>query len=438
MTHSIGIRKEDKNKWERRVPVVPADLEKLAQSENLKFKVQSSPIRIFSDQSFEQAGAEISGELETTPVVLAVKEIPKDLLVKNTTYMFFSHTVKGQSYNMDMLRQLMDKKCSLIDYERIADDQGRRLVFFGRHAGLAGMVDTLRALGQRMIHEGIPQTPLGEIKAAYQYEDLGACKTHLKQIGEKIVQNGIPGMTGPLVVGFAGYGNVSAGAQEILYNFPVETVLPGDLAQLTASKTFDPCKLYKVVFREQDMFCPLDPSRSFDLNTYFTRPELYTGCFETFLPHLTVLVNCIYWDTPYPVLVTKQYLKQAYGKGKSPRLKVIGDITCDIEGSIACTTKATPPDNPVYVYDPETGRVTDGVQGPGPVIMAVDNLPCEFPKEASETFSRALFPFLPALARADYTTDFNRLDLPAELKRAMILFKGEFTEDYRFMEKFLS
>lgn len=438
MTHPIGIRREDKNKWERRVPVVPSDLEKLVSSDKLKFSVQSSPIRVFSDPAFEGAGANISDELETSPVVLAVKEIPKDLLVANTTYMFFSHTVKGQSYNMDLLRRLMDLKCSLIDYERIVDDKGRRLVFFGRHAGLAGMVDTLRALGQRMIHEGTQDTPLGEVRPAYQYEDLDACKTHLKGIGEKIAKDGMPGLTGPMVVGFAGYGNVSAGAQEILDCFPVEAVTPQDLEQLTASKDFDNCKLYKVVFKEEDMFCPIDASTPFDLNTYFTQPELYTGCFETHLPHLSVLVNCIYWDTPYPVLVTREYLKQAFEKGAAPRLKVIGDITCDIEGSVVCTTKATPPDNPVYVYDPETGKVRDGVEGNGPVIMAVDNLPCEFPKESSETFSNALFPFIPALARADYTTNFDSLDLPAELKRAMILFKGEFTPDYEFMKKFLS
>lgn len=439
--HSIGIRKEDKNRWERRVAVVPSDMDSLISNEKLDFIVQSSPIRTFADPEFEKAGAGIAQELENCQVILAVKEIPVNLLQKNTTYLFFSHTVKGQAYNMEMLKKLMALRCNLIDYERIVDSDGKRIVFFGRHAGLAGMVDTLWALGQRLVYEGHADTPFREIKHAWEYKNLQECKDQLKVIGSKIESGGIPGWQGPIIMGFTGYGNVSQGAQEILDCFPVKSIAPEELEELCAGFDYDPRKIYKVVFHEKHMVKPINKDLSFDLNKYFTCPQKYFGIFEKYLLYLNVLVNCIYWDKQYPKLVTKDFLKSSYDSDFAPgslsNLKVIGDITCDIEGSIECNTKAAKPDNPVYVYEPRTGKTIDGVIGNGPVIMAVDNLPCEFPRESSQAFSQSLYPFLPALAKADYNTGFNDLNLPPALKKAMILYKGEFTPDYRFMEDFL-
>jgi alanine dehydrogenase len=152
---------------------------------------------------------------------------------------------------------------------------------------------------------------------------------------------------------------------------------------------------------------------------------------------MNVLVNCIYWDTPYPRLITKASIKSLYAGPKPPRLKVVGDISCDIEGSIEFTLKATEPDNPVFVYNPEKNTMEDGVAGNGPVVMSVDNLPCEISRESSEHFSKALLPFLPAIAEADYTVPFETLALPPEIKSAMLVHQGKFTPDYKFMEKFL-
>jgi alpha-aminoadipic semialdehyde synthase len=149
-------------------------------------------------------------------------------------------------------------------------------------------------------------------------------------------------------------------------------------------------------------------------------------------------MNCIYWDTPYPRIVTKAAAAELFSEEKKPRLKVIGDVTCDIDGSIEFTEKATEPDQPAYVYEPETGSILDGVKGRGPVVMAVDNLPCELPKESSETFSRALKPFLKAMAEADYETSFEELRLPEPIKRGLILHKGAFTPDYTYMNEFLA
>jgi alpha-aminoadipic semialdehyde synthase len=438
LDHIIGIRREDKNKWERRVPVVPADMAALIRDRGLQFVVQSSPIRIFRDPEYERAGARVEEALERCGVVLAVKEIPPPLLREGVVYVFFSHTTKGQTYNMDMLRRLLALKCTLIDYERIVDKAGKRLILFGRHAGLAGMIDTLGSLGKRLGHEGLRPNPWAAIKPAHQYADLNAALVHLHQIAGRIAREGLPRSILPLVVGLAGYGNVSTGAQEILDALSAASVEPDELAALHVRKNFDSRKIYKVVFREAHMVAPIEGESAFDLDEYYQHPERYRSRFTPYLPYLTVLMNCIYWDTPYPRLITKAALKEHYAAGSPCRLKAIGDISCDIGGAIEATSRATTPDNPVYVYVPETDRTVDGVAGRGPVIMAVDNLPCEFPRESSEQFSRALTPFLPALAAADYRRPFEHLDLPAAIKNAIIVYQGQFTPDYAFMQAFLN
>ena len=437
MNHTIGIRREDKNKWERRVPVIPADMAALIRDNGLQFVVQPSPIRVFRDPEYEQAGARVDETLDRCGVVLAVKEIPTALLREGVIYVFFSHTTKGQPYNMDMLRRLLALNCTLIDYERIVDTAGKRLILFGRHAGLAGMIDTLWSLGRRLAHEGLRPNPWEALQPAHRYADLDAAKTHLEGIAAGIAREGLPRSILPLVVGFAGYGNVSAGAQEILDVLPVKTMEPEELAALHARKNFDSRKIYKVVFREEHMVAPIDGESVFDLDEYYHHPDRYRSRFTTYLPYLTVLMNCIYWDTPYPRLITKAALKEHYAAGGPCRLKAIGDISCDIGGAIEVTTRTTTPDNPVYVYTPETDRTVDGVAGHGPVVMAVDNLPCEFPREASAQFSQALKPFLPALAAADYRRPFEQLDLPAAIKNAILVYQGEFTPGYTFMQAFL-
>jgi len=147
-------------------------------------------------------------------------------------------------------------------------------------------------------------------------------------------------------------------------------------------------------------------------------------------------VNCIYWEPKYPRLVTVKAAKALYADGQ-PKLRVIGDISCDVEGGIEITVKATEPDDPIYVYDPETGTIRSGVEGNGPVMMAVDILPSELPREASAYFSNILKEFVPNLVAADYSADFEDLDLPAPLKRAVICHRGKLAPDYQYIQKHL-
>ena len=195
--------------------------------------------------------------------------------------------------------------------------------------------------------------------------------------------------------------------------------------------------VHKVVFAEHDMVARRDATAPFELDEYLRHPELYEGVFDRWLPRLTVLLNCVFWDTQYPRLVTKAAVRRLYAAAAPPLLRVIGDVSCDIEGSVELTSKETHIDDPVYVYDPEAGSIADGVAGRGPVVLAVGNLPCELSRESSLAFSAALSPFVPALAETDFSLPYAQLRLPPELRRALILHHGDFTPGYEYMRQFI-
>jgi len=432
----IGVRREDKSIWERRVPVIPREVRKLKRHHGIQIVVQPSENRIFTDEEFALAGAMVQEDLSDCPVIFAVKEIPPELLLPQKTYILFAHVAKGQPHNMPMLRRFLELGCTLIDYEKVVDDQGRRLIFFGRHAGWAGMVDTLWGFGRRLKAEGIPN-PFQALHPMHSYERLARAKTALEVIGEWIRVDGLPEAVAPMVVGIAGYGNVSAGAQEMLSPLPLKEVEPSDLAALARDGRGSRHTVYKTVFREQHTVEPLSPDQPFDLQEYYHHPDRYRSVFARYLPHLSILVNAIYWTPRYPRLVTKQALRDLFAGETPPRLKVIGDITCDIDGAIEATVRSTDPGSPVYVFDPELERTSDGVEGFGPVIMAVDILPSELPREASADFSHALHDFIPAIADADFSAGFDELQLPVPIKRAIIAHRGELTQDYRFLAQYM-
>jgi len=434
----IGIRREDKNIWEKRVPVVPADVNKLVHDFGLKIIVQPSrEHRAFRDEEYIEVGAIVQEDLSECDVIMGVKEIPSDKILDNKCYIYFSHVIKGQSYNMPMLKTILKKKCMLIDYEKIEDDNGRRLIFFGRYAGLAGMVESLHSLGKRLDYENI-SNPFSSIKQPKDYESLSAIKAAVSEVGEKIRKHGLPDALTPFVCGFTGYGNVSQGAQEIYDLLPVTEVAPELIRNGLDNLPEHGNNLIKVVFHEENMFEPVDSGREFDLQDYFTNPGKYRGKFGDFVDKLTVLVNCVYWTDDCPKLVTRDRLREIFSHDDTAKLKVIGDISCDIEGSIDATLKATDLDNPMFVYNPETGKATSGFEGNGPVIMSIENLPCEIPVEASKDFSKALAGFLPGIAKADLSAEWENLELESPIKRAVITCCGELVPAYRYIKNFLN
>jgi alanine dehydrogenase len=428
--NAIGIRHEDKSTWERRVPLVPEDVRQLATNAGLVFRVQESAQRAFPAEQYRAAGATIVNDLDDCPIIMGVKEIPVDMLRSGKTYIYFSHTHKGQPDNMPALRRLLELGCTLIDYEHIVDDENRRLAAFGRFAGLAGMIDSLWALGKRLTWEGIA-SPFAAIQPAHAYDDLEHVQWAFAEVAAEIRTNGLPPALQPFVCGFAGYGQVSLGAQWVYDLLPVQEITPEEvLTQATA-----PDRCYKVVYREQHLVKPATAGATFDLQEYYEHPDRYEADFFPRVAPLTLLINCIYWEPRYPRLLDRTQLADLYGTATPPHLRVIGDITCDIDGSVACTTRATTPEAPIYVYDPQTGETHDGVEGRGPVVLAVDFLPCELPVDASRHFSGALRPFIADLARADLSQPLVQSGLPPELLRATVVYQGELTESYSYLRE---
>lgn len=435
MQRCIGVRREDKSHWERRVPITPVAVRALAE-QGIQVFVQPSPTRAYCDEEFAAAGALVQEDISACPVVFGVKEIPPAFFRPGGAYVFFAHVIKGQPHNMPMLRRMLELGCTLIDYEKVTDEHGRRLIFFGRHAGLAGTVETLWALGKRLAWRDI-ETPFARLHHAWEYHDLAEARAAVAEVGEAIRADGLPASITPLTVGVTGYGNVARGAWEILNLLPVQVVEPGDLAAITVRSDAARDLIYGATFREEHMVTPRDGLQPFDCQRYYDCPDNFRPIFEQFLPHLTVMINGIYWDARYPRLVTKEGLRRLAETGPL-RLQVIGDISCDIEGSVEITMKTTDPGQPVFVYDPLTGNVQDGYEGEGVVVMAVDILPSELPRDASESFSTALLAYIPAIAAADYNVPFEELALPPEIKRAVIAHRGQLTPPYQYLQRYLT
>jgi len=419
----LGIRKESKGRWERRAPLAPRHVEELVRVHGRSVVVQPSEIRVFEDDEYRQAGAEIQDDLSRCRVIFGIKEIPPPAIVPGRAHVAFFHVIKGQPQNMPLLQRALDVGATLVDYEPIVDREGRRLLFFGRHAGYAGMIDALWALGQRLRVEG-EETPFAQVRQAKDYADLEAALDHLStRVGEAIREHGLPVALGPVVIGVTGGGNVAAGAQEVLTRLPVVEVTPEELPGLSAQQDRPDERslrtIYKVVFRRE-----------------------HRQSFARHLPYLTVLVNGVYWEPTQPRLVTWADLKALWRRheeaDEAPRLRVIADLSCDVEGSIEATVEQTDPDDPVFVADPATRSVRYGVEGRGPVILAVANLPAELPRDASECFGDALLPFVAPLVETEWRTPLERLALPPELLHAVICHRGVLSPAHQHLAGFLS
>ena len=435
MYNIIGIRHEDKYLLERRAPLTPCHVARLVSENHLQFIIQRSEKRIFSDDEYQNAGALVAPDLKRANIIIGIKEIPDHLFEKDKTYVFFSHVTKGQPHNMPMLLRMMELGCTLIDYEKVTDDQGKRLIFFGRYAGLAGMINTLWTFGRRLSGMGLT-TPFARIKQSHEYASLEEARNEISDVGKEIAQHGLPEIIHPLVIAFMGYGNVSQGAQEICSLLPMKEVPVYKLKDTIENKLLPSNILVKTVFREDDMAEPLTPDTEFDLYKYYHYPERYRSKFYQYLPFINILVNGAYWDARYPRHVTKDNLADLYNNGNY-RLSVIGDISCDPDGSIECTHEGMGIDNPVFIYDPLSRKHTMGFDGYGIADMAVDILPSELPRESSNGFADVLVNYMRSIADADFSLPLNQLKLPSAIKRGLILYKGELTPDFEYLRKFL-
>jgi len=436
MLNTIGIRHEDKYLLERRAPLTPHHVARLVSEHHLPFIVQVSEKRIFSNEAYIKAGAIVDQDLKAAKIIIGIKEIPNYLFEKDKAYLFFSHVSKGQVHNMSMLTRMMELGCSLIDYEKVTDDQGKRLIFFGRYAGLAGMINTLWTYGRRLKEVGLT-TPFARLRQAHEYASIEEARNAISEVGKEIAQHGLPESIYPLVIAFMGYGNVSQGAQEICSLLPTEEVPVSALKSTIESKLIPSNIIIKTVFREEDMIESFMPGDEFDIQDYYRHPENYRSKFDQYLPFINILVNGAYWDARYPRHVTKDALETYCSNGQQ-RLKVIGDISCDPDGSIECTHAGMAIDRPVFIYNPVSRKPTMGFVGKGIAVMAVDILPSELPRESSNGFADILVNYMRPLAEADFSLPLSQLNLPSAIRRGLILYNGKLTPDFEYLKEYMA
>lgn len=437
----VGILSESTNKWERRVPLTPSHCARLLHSGRVKtgvarIIVQPSTKRIHHDALYEDVGCEISDDLSECGLILGIKQPKLEMILPHRAYAFFSHTHKAQKENMPLLDKILSERASLFDYELIAGENGTRLLAFGKFAGRAGMIDFLRGLGQRYLNLGY-STPFLSLGASYMYPSLAAAKAAVISVGEEIATFGLPSGICPLVFAFTGSGNVSLGAQEIFKLLPHTFVDSSRLPEISrGAKNFQSAKSLKRVFQVygcvvtcQDMVEPKDHAKHFDKVDYYAHPEHYNPIFhEKIAPHASVIVNCMYWEKRFPRLLTINQLQDLMSKGCP--LVGISDITCDIGGSIEFVNQSTLIDSPFFRYDPITNSYHGDMDGNGLICLAVDILPTEFAKEASQYFGDILSQFIGNLVS---TKDIE--ELPPHLRRACIAHGGSLTPLYEYIRR---
>ncbi|XP_028782509.1 alpha-aminoadipic semialdehyde synthase-like isoform X2 [Neltuma alba] len=436
----VGILAETVNKWERRAALTPLHCARLLHggSEHTgvsRIIVQPSTKRIYHDALYEDVGCEVSEDLSECGLILGIKQPKLESILPDRAYAFFSHTHKAQKENMPLLDKILAERVSLYDYELIVGNEGKRLIAFGKFAGRAGMIDFLSALGQRFLSLGY-STPFLSLGSSYMYPSLAAAKAAVISVGEAIAADGLPMGICPLVFVFTGSGNVSNGAQEILKLLPHTFVDPCRLHDLhkmgndqsvhTSKRVF---QVYGCVVTAQDMVEPKDPAKSFDKADYYSHPEHYDSVFhEKVAPYASVIVNCMYWENRFPRLLSTKQLQDLMRNGCP--LVGISDITCDIGGSIEFVNQTTSIDSPFFRYDPLTDSYYDHMDGSGIVCLAVDILPTEFAKEASQHFGNILSQFVKNLAS---TSDIS--ELPDYLRRACITHGGVLTSLYEYIPR---
>ena len=396
----IGILKEGKFPPDKRVPLTPDQCVEVQHIfPDVKIVVQPSKIRCFGDDLYRNKGIEINENLNDCDILLGVKEVPVENLIAGKMYLFFSHTIKKQAYNRKLLQVVLKKNIQLIDYEVLTDKDGFRIIGFGRFAGLVGAYNGFRAFGLR--------NKLFNLKPAHQCEDLDEMLTNLDTID-------IP----PLRIAVTCDGRVAAGVLEVLNYLEIMRVSPeGFLKNIELSAPIFTQLLPGNYVKPKD-------GAEFDLLHFFNHPQLYENSFQPFFRNTDLLIAAAYWDPKAPVLFTVDDMKK-----NDFKISVISDITCDIEGSIPSTKKASTIDDPFYDYNPHTGNIEPAFSSDKNVtVQAVDNLPCELPKDASEDFGRNLInKVFPSLLGED--TD-------CIVKRASITKNGKLTERFLYLQDF--
>lgn len=396
---TIGIIKERKTPPDRRVVFTPEQLANLEHKyQDLKFIVEPSDIRIFPDEAYREQGITVNADLSDCEVLLGVKEVPIDALIPEKSYFFFSHTIKKQDYNRDLLKAVLDKNIKLYDHEVITAKNGNRLIGFGRYAGLVGAYNGFRLLGLR--------EKLFELPKVEHLSDLNAVKQELDKIQ-------LP----KLKIVLTGSGKVAQGAKEILEHLKIKKVSVEDyLTQEFDEPVYTNAQVLDYNKRED--------GKPGDLFDFFKDPKPYVSDFTKFAKNSDLFIAGHFYGDDAPYLFTREDAKHPDFK-----IKLVSDISCDIDGPVASTLRPSTIAKPFYGYNPQTETEVDFMDTDAIGVMAVDNLPCELPKDASQGFGEM---FAEHVIPALFDGDKNGI-----LQRAQMTNQGQLTERFKYLQGFV-
>ena len=365
----VGIVREGKVPPDFRVPLTPEQCKRvMEQFPHVEVIVQPSSIRKFQDDEYRALGIRMEEDLSNCDYLMGVKEVPLDMLIPNKSYFFFSHTLKKQPHNAKLLKTILEKKIRLIDYETLKGTDGKRIIGFGRYAGIVGAYHGFRTLGLK--------------KGWYELKRPVDCADR-KEMESEMNKIQLPKNTKIVVTGFGRVGN---GASEIFQLLPIRKVTPKQFL----TEEFD-VPVY--VHLDTHEYYERTVDGGFDKKDFYNNPDHYFSILPTFVKRADMYVACHLWAGGNPILITNHDISQSDWK-----CMVIADVSCDTNGPIAPTIRASKIADPIYGYDRTQHVETDYKNDGAIAVMSIDNLPCELPKDASEDFGdellRSVFPLL--------------------------------------------
>ena len=397
----VGIIREGKTKSDTRVPLTPKQCRYLVDKyQDLQIFVQPSQERCFSDEEYQSQGICRREDMKECELLLGVKEVPISMLLPKKTYLFFSHTIKKQPYNRELLRSILQQKIRLIDYECLHDERGKRVIAFGRWAGIVGAHNAILTWGRR---EG-----KFNLKPMHECHDWAEAQTYYQNLPLSNIK---------LVV--TGEGRVASGASEVLDLMKIKRISP----QAFLEQNFDQPVYTQLAVK--DMY-RLEGKQNFDESHYYQHPEQYVSNFDPYTHNANIMLNGIYWDKRIPAFFSQEDMKR-----KDFTIRVIADVTCDIapDSSIPSTIRSSSITNPIYGYDPLVSKETEPFQSHCIDVMAVDNLPNELPRDASVDFGDQLI--------SKVWSQLNQADSQM-IYEGTIAVDGELNKPYEYLKDYVS
>ena len=395
----FGITRERKNPPEKRVVFSPDELARIKQLyQGVSIKVESSDIRIFTDEQYRNMGIEVSNDVSDCDVIFGVKEVPVEYLISNKSYFFFSQTIKKQPHNRKLLQVLLEKNVDFYDHETLVDAHNRRLIGFGKYAGIVGTYNSIRAFGIKF--------ELFKLPKAETLSGKEALISHLKRL-----------VLPPLKFVITGTGKVGSGVKEVLDAIKItEVSIENYLTKIYTQPVYTQIDVLDYNKRKDGTVL--------DFNDFFNNPQEYVSNFERFTKVSDIYITGHFHANEAPKILTREMLQS-----KDCKIKVVADISCDVAGPIACTLRSATIAEPLYGYLPSEDKEVDIFHPAAIVVMSVDNLPCELPKDASEGFGEM---FMEHVIPAFFNGDKDGI-----LERAKMTEKGNLTPRFSYLQDYV-